>query len=269
MSHAIAQNNSPGPKTKKSSGYEIAGVTQEQFGRYVNPQLKNMLTEFFYALKKNNSVQEDITQMRNQILELNLLWKKYKNICPKMSEECDLPLIEVYQQLRKIDFSLSEIQLKKIKLKGHKNQADVDTSLQLIADINSIAHTAYQLTHQMEELIATINTGYYYNKPHPDLFPALHKMLISSEFIMTSQVDLSFRKEIEFIWENFFKIVEQKMLLEGDARFFNSNYEDLNMVWNSFHMRMSKSSLPVDREIVVLFEQMHNRWNGILRTMLD
>ncbi|MBI2520512.1 MAG: hypothetical protein HYV97_08840 [Bdellovibrio sp.] len=244
-------------------------LTQELFKKYVKPQLKGMLTEFFLVLRKANPVQYEIITLRNQIMDINLAWKNWLSLCPKMSEECEAPLLGVYQLLHKLDFILNDTLLSKIKLKGLKDQSDIDATLLLMRDLDKVTLESYALSHQMEELLITINTGYYYNKSHPDLSPILHSMLLSSEFIMTSQIDSLYRKEIEYIWEGFFKQIERRLIIEDDQTFLFNGLGDLNMAWNGFHMRMAKSSLHIDKEIVNLIELMHNRWNAILRYILE
>ena len=244
-------------------------LSQELFIRYVKPQLKGMLAEFFLDLKKANPVQNEIITLRNQILDINLAWHNWLLLCPKMSEECETPLLGVYQLLHQLDFVLNNALSSKIKLKGLKTQSDIDATLLLMRDLDKVTLESYGLSHQMEELLITINTGYYYNKSHPDLSPVLHSMLLSSEFIMTSQTDSLYRKEVEFIWESFFKQIERRLIIENDQPFLLNSLGDLNVAWNGFHMRMAKSSLQIDKEIVNLIELMHNRWNAILRYILE
>ncbi|HAZ14423.1 MAG: hypothetical protein A2X86_19525 [Bdellovibrionales bacterium GWA2_49_15] len=251
------------------SDKEKQKLTKELFIRFLKPHLKGMLAEFFLILKKANPVQQEIITLRNQILEINLAWHNWLILCPKMSEECEAPLLGVYQLLHQLDFMLNDALSNKVKLKGLQAQSDIDATLMLMRDLDKVTLESYALSHQMEELLITINTGYYYNKSHPDLSPILHSMLISSEFIMTSQIESLYRKDIEYLWEVFFKQIERRLIIDNDHTFLLNGLGDLNVAWNGFHMRMAKSSLHIDKEIVNLIELMHNRWNVILRYILE
>jgi hypothetical protein len=67
---------------------------------------------------------------------------------------------------------------------------------------------------------------------------------------------------------HFFKKVDEKLLFEKDQEFLIKRLEELNLAWNTFHMKMTKENNDLSSQNIKLIKIMHNRWNSVLKIVL-
>ncbi|MCR9204457.1 MAG: hypothetical protein NXH75_07770, partial [Halobacteriovoraceae bacterium] len=98
--------------------------------------------------------------------------------------------------------------------------------------------------------------------------PTIHEMLLSSELLMTQLLDGEMKDDFHAVWIHFFKEVDQKLIYERDKIYLLKRLEELNLSWNTYHMKMTKGNHDVPKNIVSLIKIMHNRWNSCLKIVL-
>jgi len=228
-----------------------------------------MLQEFFHIIRKLNPQQNEVINIKTKILDINLAWNEWIKECLRPSQECEAPIHEIYKNARSLDYEINFALKEKISFKEAQTDTDIEMTLALLTELNELSNRSYEFLHHLEELMITLNTSFYFdNTFQKKLAPLLHNMLFTSEMLLVSQVDAQYRPVFDFIWENFFKEVEKDMIIEKNQKILMNDLEDLNIAWNTFHMRTTKSNLDFDQNLAKIITIMHNRWNSILKIIL-
>ncbi len=87
--------------------------------------------------------------------------------------------------------------------------------------------------------------------------------------MLTQLLETKLRRDFHAVWMHFFKEVDQKVLYEKDKNYMVRRLEELNLAWNTFHMKMTKGNHNLPKSIVSLIKIMHNRWNSCLKIILS
>ncbi len=244
-------------------------LSKESFTRYVRPQIKNMVKEFYHLLKKGHPLHGDIILIRTKIAELSRDWQEWEMSCTNMKDECNEMLINFYKKARALDLILLNIQNSQLNFISDDNTNQFDNILYLMQKIDHLSNLNYEILHKLEELLITIEINYFYHSNVAvDFGPIYHKMLLNSEMILTSLLEKRFAVEFDTLWVNFMKQLESHIVQKQDSKYLLKNLGALNMSWNSFHMRIVKSNLSYPANKISIISIMHNRWNSVLKMIM-
>jgi len=237
--------------------------------RYVRPQLRSIVKEYFHILKKINPSQENLIDLWYSVQKLNDLWVKWKLECPVSSEEvCQNTLKEIYKESRELDLATLDFQKNHLGFKGRSGDY-LDNSIKLSNSLDNIHNMNYRVLHIVEEAMLIRSTPYKsYALLNESLTALLHEMLVNSELIMSSLLEKEFRPIFDLVWTSFIKRIERQVLFKNDKDFLIDHLGDLNLAWNTFHMKVSKSDLRLPKAQLQIVSIMHNRWNSVLKVML-
>lgn len=247
-------------------------LSPESFRRYARPQLKSMLSEYYHILKKSNSIHANLVQLKNIIFELDIQFKVSHEVCvQKELVNCEEELKSFYKISRELANHLNSIQKNRIKYKkiNDGNPFNLDSVLNLSRLLNKIDINNYKLLHMIEEYLITINTPYFPYFEGKNAFNVImHDMSFSADQMITSQLPTNIRDEFDFIWTNFFRPMDTKVIKERDFKFLIKRLDEFNGAWNSFHKNMTKGTISIPKSQVQLIKIMHNRWNSVLKVIL-
>ena len=74
--------------------------------------------------------------------------------------------------------------------------------------------------------------------------------------------------EFYFLFANFIKNLEKQIIREKNKNYFLDRLGELNIAWNSFHMKMVKGHYKLPKKQAQIIIVMHNRWNSLLKLLL-
>jgi hypothetical protein len=244
-------------------------INQAVFLRYIRPQLLSIVKEYFHILNKIDPSQENLIELWYSIQELNDLWVKWKLECPVSSEEvCRETLKSIYKESRKLDLATLDFQKNHLGFKGRSGDY-LDNSIKLSNSLDNIHNMNYKVMHIVEEAMLIRSTPYKSQALlNESLTSLLHEMLINSELIMSSLLEKDFRPIFDLVWTSFIKRLQRQILHKNDKDFLLDHLGDLNLAWNTFHMKVSKSDLRLPKTQLKIVNIMHNRWNSVLKVML-
>lgn len=244
-------------------------INRAVFLRYVRPQLRSIVKEYFHILKKINPSQENLIDLWYSVQKLNDLWVKWKLECPVSSEDvCQKTLKDIYKESRELDLVTLDFQKNHLGFKGRSGDY-LDNSIKLSNSLDNIHNMNYRVLHIVEEAMLIRSTPYKSNALHNESLTALlHEMLVNSELIMSSLLEKEFRPIFDLVWTSFIKRIERQVLFKDDKDFLIEHLGDLNLAWNTFHMKVSKSDLRLPKTQLQIVSIMHNRWNSVLKVML-
>ncbi len=244
-----------------------AKVSDSSYRRYIIPQLKSLLKEYYHILEKVDPLQKEVLKIKAKTVEMRKSWRKTKLLCIEVSPECTKGLRDIYHLSRELDRDLSTYLSEKMSFPRESQK--VDSTLKLHGSLDKLFNLNYKNLHAMEEYLITFDTPLFpYNKIHRHLGENLHLMSLTCELAMTGKLIPEIQEEFDFVWNHFFKIVEDHLLSNRGQKFFLNRLGELNISWNSFSMKMTKGNLKVPKEVSNIVKLMHNRWNSILKIIL-
>lgn len=242
-------------------------VSDSSYRRYIIPQLKSLLKEYYHILEKIDPLQKEVITVKAQTIKMSQAWSKIKKTCLDITPECTDGLRDIYHLSRDLDQNLSTYLSEKMVFPS--DNLKVDSTLKLHGSLDKLFNLNYKNLHAMEEYLITFDTPLFpYNKIHRHLGQNLHLMNLTCEFAMTGKLIPEIQEEFDFAWTHFFKIVEDHLLANRGQKFLLNRLGELNMSWNAFSMRMTKGNLKVPSDVSKIVKLMHNRWNSILKIIL-
>ena len=245
-------------------------LTNDQFYRWVRPQTQKIVNEFYYILKRIDSIHGSLIAIKSEILKLHIAWGKWEKECIIPQPDCHDRIREYYQTVRKLDGTILKTQNNVFKIAQSKIDDKIDSRISLASQLDELANLNYRMIHIFEEILITGNTIYHVPfKPENPQRKILQRALIVSELTITGQLDKKIKEDFDFLWTNFIKDLERFVYMESRKDFLIKRLESLNIAWNSFNMRVSKGRDKLPRNTDPIIKTMHGRWNSILKILLN
>lgn len=247
-------------------------TSKESFYRYIRPQIRNIVLEYYHILKKvspvpNNPILGNLININKQILALNVDWNKWIKKCEKVTPECYTLLKKFYSNSRKLDYNILSQQGQKLEM--NVKDSKIDNLLNLSHSLDRLSNLNYRNLHRVEEMLIVANTSYYWRGANKRRFNhQLYEMQLIAETILTCILDDEYINEFEFLWSNFIKYMEIYVIIGRNQNYLVNNLASFNLAWNSFHMKMTKGNVSTPVGFVTTIKLMHNRWNSILKMYL-
>jgi hypothetical protein len=230
-------------------------ISKDSYSRYIRPQIRSIVQEFYFVLKKLDPLSHDFIDLKNKVSKFKSRWKEWSKECKPQIPECKKSLEGLNRLITKIDRKVLMLQ-GSIGKKKKKNN-DAEELLLFSRSLDNISNLIYKTKNQLR-----IKNFKY-------ITPLFHKISITTEMLITKRLNKSYRGDFDFIWVNYIRIMENNILDKKDYKFFLSKLEDLNLSWNTFHMKLKKSKGEIPRNVNTTIKIMHNRWNSILKMILN
>ncbi len=248
---------------------ERINLPDRSFKRYIIPQLRAITQEYFLILRKLHPLHDRTIKLYTQLSSTERTFKDFSSDCSLITADCLDSLKGLYLQTRKLDNLITKMQTKEITFKETAGTHQTEALLQLISSTGQMGNQNYRLMHALEEYILTSNTSFF---PYYDgktlIEPTIHQMLLSSEILLNQLLTGELKEDFHAVWMHFFRSIDERILYEKNKVFLLKRLEDLNLAWNTFHMKMTKGNHNLPKNIVSLIKIMHNRWNSCLKIIL-
>ena len=244
-------------------------IPDQNFKRYALAQLRAMMQEYYHLLRKLHPVHSDLVNLKNHVFSTYRTYEEYSAKCDEVRGECADLLKGFYIQSRKLDRILLELQGDKLSFKELKDENEISSFLRVTKALDDIGNENYKLLHAIEEYLITANTHYFpYFDGKKKIFPFLHKIKLTSEMTQTFLLEGELKQDFDACWNHFFRPVEYHIIYKKDKKFLINRLEELNISWNTFHMKMTKGNHNLPKNLVKIIKIMHNRWNSVLKLIL-
>lgn len=237
-------------------------LSEGSFRIYIIPQLKAISQEYFYLLRKLNPIHGETIELYQKVLAISRKMDGVNKVCQESVEECEKVFKDSYKLARALDRDISNLQSRYLKV-------ELPTELQLASSLDKISLQNYVLLHKIEEHLLTLKTSfapYYYGKS--EFQPIIHKILLNSEFMLTQMLEGTLKDDFDSVWSGFINEVNRKLIYERDKIYLLKRLEELNLTWNTFHMKMTKGNHNIPGPLIKMIKVMHNRWNSCLKIIL-
>lgn len=243
-------------------------LNDASFNRYVIPQIRAMGQEYYHLLRKLHPINNSIIQIKLKVIDMNISYQTYLSECRKDTVECLGVVDKLYKQARELDSLVLKLKSRQLNLKGIKTE-EVASLLKLIHSVDEISSHVYRLIHKLEQLQITLNTSYFtFHDSSYDMNEIFYHLDLASEFILTTLLNKGLKNDFDFARAKFFKSTERYVVQKRNKKYLLSQLENLNISWNTFHMKMTKGNHQPTREVKKLIKIMHNRWNSVLKIIL-
>jgi len=249
-------------------------LSDERFRRYVRPQVKNIVTEYYHLLKKINPLQGQVIRIKNRIREVKYQWDELSGKCLKEKKDCTGDLELIYKRFRLLEKDIlifeKESLVFKTKDSFAKTTYKLDRLLNLKKNLNELSTINYENLHIIEELLIGHNTPMLdiSDGNYKSMKANLAKILITSELMISGQMDHNNKNVFYFLFASFIKPLEQQIMRDRNKKFFLQRLGELNIAWNTFHMKMVKGHNKLPKNLRQIIIVMHNRWNSLLKLLL-
>lgn len=244
-------------------------IDPRSFTRYVLPQIKAINQEFFLILKKLHPLHESTIQIYQHLKEMERDYISFSKECSKLDQDCHQSLHNIYQQSRKLEGYLLKPQMQEMDFSAAQNIDHTDSLLHLLSDMTLIGNTNYRLMHTLEEYLLTANTTYFnFFDGKKIIEPKIHQMVITADLMLIPLLTKELKEPFHAVWIHFFSKLNEHLIHKKDQEFLISRLEELNLAWNTFHMKMTKENNDLPSNLIKLIKIMHNRWNSCLKIIL-
>lgn len=246
-------------------------VPEASFERYIQPQLRSITIEFFLILKKIHPFHGDLLEIRKFLRKQKKDLNDLKNICKNKEEpeKCSKAYKNFYQLAKELDIFLLKTQANFPEFSKLEFPTQKDNLLSTISIVQDISNENYKMIHFLEEHFITSKT-IYENFYHADkeFSSIIHKNELKLNFTYSSLLPSDYRQDFEDCFTGFILPVEENIIDNKNMSYLIDNLEQLNIIWNTFHMRIEKGNLSIPKQHIALVKIMHNRWNSVLKMLL-
>lgn len=237
-------------------------LSDRSFNVYIIPQLRAISQEYFHLLRKLNPVHSETINLYKKVLSLARKMEGINQICQESNNRCEEVFKKAYKITRSLDKDVNTLQSKYIKV-------EYPPELDFVSSLDKMSLQIYILLHKIEENLLTLKTSftsYYFGKS--EFQPLIHRMLLDSEFMLTQMLEGSLKDVFDSVWTGDINEINQHLIYQKDKIFLLKRLEELNLTWNTFHMKMTKGNYNIPTPLIKLIKVMHNRWNSILKVIL-
>ncbi len=244
-------------------------IDPRSFNRYILPQLRAINQEFFLILKKLHPLHQSTIKIYQHLKKIERNYNSFSKECGKLDEKCHKALHSIYEQSRELELLLLRPQNEAMSFSHPENVAHTDSLLHLISDMTLIGNTNYRLMHTLEEYLLTANTTFFnFFDERKIIEPKIHQMVVTADLMLTPLLKKELKDPFHSVWIHFFSNINEHLLHNKDQKFLISRLEELNLAWNTFHMKMTKENNDLPNNLIKLIKIMHNRWNSCLKIIL-
>ncbi len=242
-------------------------ISSREFNRYIKPQIRSIVAEYYFILKKMDPFHGQSITFQNHFNQIYSNWEMESKKCFAAKDFlCEKAFKTLHSKLIKFDkktfiFLTSKVDPKK---------SNLEAKLKLNEQLGIIQNYNYKALHLLEEylLLKLNDESLYSKKKWEKIRNLLQKISIHSGNLLTLFLDEKMKKNFEFLRVNFIQNLERKVVIEKDSSYILSRLGDLNLAWNSFHMRVSKGNHKLNNNSKKTLKNMHSRWNSILKIIL-
>jgi hypothetical protein len=243
-------------------------IAPDQFRRYVIPQLKSAINEYYLLIKNIEPTSADIIDIKKSYTQLTNQWEEWKSNCLVGADECDKKLQKIYKNYKGVEKNFNAFR-GVLHQQDIRNTASVDTILSIHQELNELVVLDTRLLRALEEMLLTMNTPYWVPAPLArEIEQSLHRANLISGLIFTRLLPKNIADDFEFIWHSFISPIEKYVVRNNSDEFLMRKLETFNNNWNAFHMKIAKSNKDVDRSTIQIVSTMHTRWNNVLKVIM-
>lgn len=244
-------------------------ISNESFRRYAIPQLRSIVAEYYHILRKVEPIQGGLIEIKRDIMKLDNQVEEYLKACRKMTLDCQQQLREFYRKALSIDKKIGKFYNSLFSAKNLTKERLIDKRLRLSKKLDVMSNISLEIVHLFQLTLISFDTEFY--SPlymEEKLHPLLHRMRLISRMIIVGQTNEYLLENFYLLLQHYITPIEEHVIYFRDKKYLISNLGDLNVIWNTFHLRIAKEKNALPKKLTSIIKIMHNRWNSILKIIL-
>ena len=238
------------------------------FVRYVRPQIKNIVNEYFTLLKEIEPVGKQITEIRGLLKPSDQHFKD-PQLCSIPSEAC----LDILRKALTTHYAIDKIVaiiLQSIVPTQRGRSSSMDSTLIFRGKVSEFLRENLAIIQEVEEMLLLSHTPYQtHTKTLQDLHTRRYALRLHFDQLSTLLLPTNISDDFTSIYLNFIKPLDRDASVQGGEVGLMGNLEKLNNLWNAFHMKMTKSSIKIGKRPTDIIASMHRHWNSVLKIVLQ
>jgi len=257
-------------------------IGDESFRRYVYPNVRQIISIYYSIIRKMDPVQESLVDLKQLILKMNIGWQQTLKNCKSSPDtphftqiagsiphrktssikSCNEELQVHGQQIQALEKKILSIKTEKFEKYTQHPFASIDRFIRLSDTLDDM----YFLTIQSANAFKFLRLENKKDASIDHIRNNLDQLLVMADLTSLDQMDDLYREEFTRTWQFFIKKLE-RFVLYNNEDFFLAQLEELNIYWNSLHMKIDRGSIQIPGMKSLV--EIHMHWNGILRLYLN
>ncbi|MBL7666140.1 MAG: hypothetical protein JNM93_13475 [Bacteriovoracaceae bacterium] len=246
---------------------EDAEVNEQMYKRYVRPQVKSIIVDFYSAIKGFEGAQADLANAIKNLSETKEQLYELAAECPTYIEEkCSAKLSQIYRSLALFEeqhtMLSGKLQCPLDYFSGcfQSYKASFEAKNHLLKLMANIEQVQIILAKKEKQ---TIMDHWKLEKDFGQVEYFAHIMLFSS-------LNEKYQEPFTTVYLFYIKPIQDWFLNPSNSqKLLLQNVETFNHSWNEFNFKMLKTLVKESpRKVTIMVSTMHGRWNSILRIIL-
>ena len=242
-------------------------LSQGKYIHYARPQLNNMRKEFYHIIQKFSFYSDQIVKTRELFFTKVYKLQNLENSCYQEAK-CVEKVKNSYKVVQKINK-----QLLRLKEQTAKQLNTFNINDDYMAHFPGLLMNSLRLENILLDLLSSLRIeteeSYLQTVEHEKsvkklIFEVYHQF----NYLMIDTLPRELKQEFEKVWFYFFRPLEKYILPAKTPKTFLDRVEALNLIWNTFHMKISKGEMRVPTNGHKIIITMHRRWVSILKLFL-
>ncbi len=242
-------------------------LSPAKYRHYAKPQLNNMRKEFYHIIQKFSFFGDQIVKSRNNFLTNIYLFHNFTDSCYQ-DNECLSKLEKAYKSLKLMNNNLLKLKYQIATKLNTFEVSDIHTTnfTQLMSNTLLLENLLLNVIHSIH--IDTEESYKTTTKHEKQIRKIIFSMYHQLNYLIIDTLPQDLQKDFETVWFYFFRPLEKYILPAKDGAVLLQRTEELNMAWNSFHMKISKGEVRIPTNGHKIIITMHRRWVSILKLFL-
>ena len=239
------------------------------FERYVRPQLKNIVHHYFSLLESVEPKNGKLLRLKSLLDNSHNLFGNPKLHCrAKTDKKCLETLTEIANAHYSIDYEIN-ILLQSLMTYQGRRVSNGDSLVIFRDKLSGLFKKNLAVIYALEEVVLLSHTPYQIPKGKFDKLATIrHTLELNFDQMVTLLLPENVNGDFSVLYLNFIKSLDQRIVGKGKDLYLMQNLEKFNNLWNTFHMKMTKSTIKLNEQSVDTIQLIHQRWNSVLKLLL-
>lgn len=247
-------------------------INEYLYRRYIRPQLRSMLRDYFSLLNNLNPFYFHVKDIHES---LNYFGDNFKNLYDSVLAGDDDDKLNAFFEtsFSYIDILQGHI-LEALSIKDYLiNKKREKLILNYLYVYPYLVEVSQKIIHVNYRLFDVYVVGREKSLFKKSFWDELEKEIWEMQLLFEKVIFLSLSREFEndfiMVWSSFFRIIQRKILPENNTDILLINLDKMNFTWNNFNKDMSKGGKLKSNRDLLTIGTIHNRWNSILKLILN
>jgi len=278
----------------QSSPPQLYEVSKHAYRRSIKPRMRTIIREFYTLMSHFNPLHHELMQIKYHLDRAKKQTLRVSTSCEKeRTENCNLILKKLYNDLSLLDKSILQAQqkllqqisvpqieeprtrrrskkyLKEKALERKALRESIQTLLTNTHFFDEIGILSYKCINEVERSLISLTPSFENIQSNALLLTTyLEQLEILWSILLVEYSFEKYRTDIRTLWTHYINPLRQMAFKHNNRKHLINNLEYLSFIINDFRMKMTKGTIKIPTKAQGLLNNMHSRWNWILRVII-